>query len=337
MANRHALPPEAPLDRARVVRLVRTWGGANSAAVLDSRTDLFVPDQIEGLIGFRRAPGVAVVFGDPVCAPEERERIVGLFHQQCAREGRSIVYLCASDEFQRQAVAKGWCAISLEYGEELTLTAQVDPRARTGVDASLVRRKVRHAQKEQVEVREYVGDDPHIEAQIERVGLRWSAARKGPQIHISHLEPFADREGRRWFAAFRADQIVGALVMNEVRSLRGWAFNHLLIDPDAPGGVPESLVVMALDRLRAEGHELVTFGAVPNGHLGAIHGLPSWMAHLLRCAFPWMTRWLPIHGRKKFVEKFGPQASPSYLLFSRSWIGLTEVLGLMRSMNIRMQ
>lgn len=324
-----------PVDEC--ARLIRRWGGACSAALLDPTTQLFAPRDYDGLVGFRGTSRCRVVFGEPTARPEHVPGLAEAFHRDAARQGSSVVYVGASETFSRWALETGLCKISVPFGEEVMLSTEVSPRERTGTNASLVRRKVRHAAASGVTVFEYLGGDVELERQIEQVAERWRAARKGFQVFISHLHLFSHREGKRWFVALCRGRVVGALVSNRLEAKQGWAFNHLLIDPDAPGGTPESLVVWALETLQGEGSPFVTFGAVQSPSDAQIHGLGPMGRALMQGILRLSAHLLPIQGRRKFLEKFAPAFAPSQLLFSRELIGIRECVGLFKAMNLSLQ
>ena len=319
------------------VQLIRRWGGACSAALLDPATQWFAPQDFDGLVGFRGTSGCRVVFGEPMARPEHLPQLTEAFHRDSERRGASVVYVAASDEFSRWAMETGRCKISIPFGEEVVLSTDVSPRERTGTNASLVRRKMRHAAAAGVTVFEYLSADLELERQIEQTAERWRAARKGFQVFISHLHLFSHREGKRWFVALCNARVMGVLVMNRLEVKKGWALNHLLIDPEAPGGTPESLVVLALETLRKEGTLFATFGAVQSPNNEAIAGLGWACQTLVRTILRLSRHLLPIQGRKKFLEKFAPVFTPSQLLFSRERIGVRECLGLLKALNISLQ
>jgi lysylphosphatidylglycerol synthetase-like protein (DUF2156 family) len=321
-------------QRERELHAVRRWGGAASAAILDRTTQFFSKEGLEGLIGYRATPGCAVVLGDPVCSPADRPILTSAFHEYAEKTGRSVVYVAASSEFTEWAYRTGLVPVVIEFGEEVLLDTTMSPRERTGVNASLVRRKVRRAQKEGVAVFEYLGEDEALETEIDAVGMAWQRERKGPQVYVSQLELFKDRFGKRWFYTAKEGKVTGALVMNALQERRGWAFNHLLTHPEACGGTPEMLVVNALETLRDEGYLEITFGAVALEDLGEIRGLGPFGTQIARWVYYGASHLLPIQGRKKFLEKFHPICRPSYLLFSRNTVGPREWRALAKAMNV---
>jgi lysylphosphatidylglycerol synthetase-like protein (DUF2156 family) len=323
-------------ERQTILKYVRQWGGSASDAVLDPVCKIFEHPGIEGLVGYRCELSAAVVFGDPICARENVPELVQAFHQYCQTQGKSVIYVTASHWFKEWAMQKA-CRTSIEFGEGISFDPHDNPRQKTGVNASLVRRKVRHAEKEGVLVQEYHPLDLQLESEIEQVAVAWLKGRTGPQIYISHVRLFEDRLGKRWFYAKQNEKIVGILLLSQLHAHQGWLLNRLMVTPDAPNGTPESLVVAALDALAAEGCHYVTVGVVPGDELGEISGLGRLATALTRKGYKIASHFFRLNSRRKFWEKFHPQSEPSYLLFSQAHIKVRDVLGLLKALNISLK
>jgi lysylphosphatidylglycerol synthetase-like protein (DUF2156 family) len=320
-------------ERHLIVEKIRRWGGSASNALLDPACKLFIPSHIDGLLGYRLELGCAIVLGDPVCAPANIPILVHAFNHFCKVRGWKIIYTIASEQFAKWVIGHQGGAL-VEFGEELILDPHSDPRAKTGVNASLVRRKVRHALNENVKVQEYKGKNQEIEKEIEQVGQAWLNSRRGPQIYISHVNLFENRFGKRWFYAQQEENIIGTLVLNQLQARQGWLLNHLMITPQAPHGTPELLVISALEALQQEGCHFITFGNSPGKELGEIVGLNKINAWLARRAYKIANKIFHLDGKQKFWGKFHPESERSYLIFSNSHISFRELWGLMRALNV---
>lgn len=314
---------------------VRAFGGSASEAVLDHSSEIFTTPSLKGVIGYYPDHGCAVVFGDPVCDPKEREPLVQAFHEFCKEKGQNVVYLTASQHFFEWAIDKSHMfSGAIEFGKELFLNPESDPREQQGVKGCLVRRKMRHAVSENVQVHEYKGGDPELEKAIEKVGFDWLKRRHGPQIHTSHIQIFSHRPGKRWFYAEKNGRVIGVLTLNQLKAKKGWLLNRYLVTGDAPGGTPECLVLTAIETLRDEKCSFLNLGTVPGRSLGNIIGLGAFHSFVGRCVFKaanWLFR---LEGKRQFWEKFHPESAGSYLLFSQPQIGIAEIKGLMHSMNV---
>src|SRR5262245_50974937 len=70
-------------ERLQIVEFVRRWGGLATDALLDPQCQYFRTPEIDGFIGYRIECGCAVVFGDPVCAPDDTFQLARAFHKFC--------------------------------------------------------------------------------------------------------------------------------------------------------------------------------------------------------------------------------------------------------------
>lgn len=319
-----------------VLQLVRRWGGAASDAILDPLNLIFMHPEEKGLIAYRVEEGCAVVFGEPVSAPNDRETLIKEFRTYCKKQEWNIIYIAASASFATWAKNNG-CRVCIQFGEELTLDPHEDPRDKTGTHASLVRRKVKHAIKEGVTISEYdaANSDSALEKAVEELGERWLQNRRGPQVHISHVHLFQNRLGKRWFYAKKGDAVIGVVVLNELQAHQGWLLNHLMIVPEAAHGTPEFLVIAAIEALAKEECHFMTFGPIPGNALIEISGLSIVSAWVVRILFRITNRFFHLENKRTFWEKFHPTSKQSYVLFEQPRIGLKEIRALTRVLNIR--
>lgn len=317
----------------QIVEIVRKYAGSMADAILDPSCQYFSTPNVEGIIGYRQELDSMVVFGDPVCASQDIPVLTKAFHEFCESKGKSVVYISASESFAKWAI-QNVCHTMIEAGKECYINPQNDPRAQTGTHASLVRRKVKHAQKEDVVVLEYLKSDVMVQGAIEEVGKEWLHSRKGPQIYISHVHLFDNPKGKRWFYAKKNNEVVGVVLLNQLQSRNGWHLNHLMITPEAPHGTSELLVVSALDTVRNEGCHYVTFGTVPSKHLGKMEGMGKLSAWVTKFLFQCTRMIFHLDGHLSFWEKFHPEHLPVYILFSQSKVKIREMVGLMKAMNI---
>jgi Uncharacterized conserved protein len=319
-------------SRDRMVALVRRWGGSASDAVLDHTCSAFVVPGIEGFIGYRVENKCAVVYGDPLCALEDRERVVQAFHEFCEGRGYHVIYVMASENFAGWSAGR-FCHARVEFGEELVCDPVVDIEGK-GSQGRLVRKKVRRAINEGLAAKEYCGGDGALERRIEEVGELWLKGRSGLQIFVAHVGIFQDRMGKRWFYAEHEGRIVGVLTLDRVERNNGWFLSHMMILSDAPVGAPEILVVHVMEALKAEGCRYLALGVVPGEELGDIVGLSNFTKSIARAIFRVCRKCFLLDGKKQFWGKFQPRKERSFILFSEPHIGLKSLLAMARAFNV---
>lgn len=320
-------------EKTDIVAYVRRWGGTSSEAVLDPTCELFFVPNVEGFIGYRLVRKSAFVYGDPICAPEDYDKLVTSFHKWNEENGRTVVYITATQKFKEWAM-QNVCKASVECVKELYLDPFDDPRERKGDWGCLVRRKTKHALREGVEIKEYLGKDSNIEKAMEQVAFSWFKSRKGLQIHTSHIHLFGDRLGKRWMYAQKDNKIIGVMVLVRLEERQGWLLNRYMALPDAPGGTPELMIINAIETLKKEGCHYLNFGIVPMEKMGAIEGLNSFSILVAKIVFSSAIHLFHLKRKMDFWQKFHPEEESSYLLFSDSKIGLSELFGLTKTLNV---
>lgn len=312
-----------------VSELVTRFGGSASVALVDPHCKLFRHPEVEGVIGYRSAPGCAVVFGDPVCAQEDLECMTRAFHE--AQGKNSVVYVTASERFTEWAL-KHLCKAKMEMEEELVINPQNDPTRAQGSDAHQLRKKLNRASDAGVAVLEHCCENREREEELKGVAKEWLEERRGPQIYMAKIDLFGEKNGKRWFYAVWEKQIVGVLVLHLLE--KGWLVHMVMCKRSAPQGTSETLVVEVLKKLKEEGCTFVTLGATPKEEIGEISGLSRLSSKLARKIFSFSKRLFELDNRREYWKKYKPQSERRFLLFSRDKIGMKEILGIMRAFNV---
>jgi lysylphosphatidylglycerol synthetase-like protein (DUF2156 family) len=324
---------EAP-DRTTIVERVRRFGNSFSDAVLDPINAIFTHPSIDGLIGYRAGPSIAVAYGDPICAQSDRPALAQAFREFCHGQGLRIIYLAATEDFAKWAIRNGSGAL-IEFGEELSIDPHNDPKSFSGEAGHVVRRKVKHALKEGVGVKELPAPDESLQKKIEAACMAWLDSRRGPQIHVAHAHLFQDPQGKRWFYAGCNDRVVGVVQISRIETHQGWLLSYLMHTPEAPQGTQELLVSEVLDTLAREGCSYMTFGAATIAGLGEMQGFGKMASGFAKALFKWLNGLFHLDSRGKFLHKFHPQSKPLYLVFDTPHIGWRELAALMRAVNVK--
>ncbi len=314
------------------MELIRKWGDVNTDALLEETCQIFSVSGVAGFIGYKIESKNAVVFGDPVCAPQDMPILAQAFDEMCQKMHLGTVYAITSEDFSTWA-AEHLSAVAIEFGTKFVLDPHNNPAHTMGSKAVLLRKKVKHALNEGVVVKEYAGDDPAIEEQIEKVAANWLQKRRGPQIYLASVTLFKNRYGKRWFYAQKDNKIVGFLLLNALQSQGGWLLNNVMITPQAPKGLSELLIISTLEALDKEGCRFVLAGPIPSMQLGKIIGIGQIKERLMRMGFKIARYIFQLAGHAAFWSKFQPQYKSSYLLFPHKNLGFSSIKALMRALN----
>jgi|GEM_PF-1941482 len=304
-----------------------------------------------GLVNYRLKHGVAVVPGDPLCAPEAVEQVTRAFLKFCA-----LRRWCVAFYQTRPTYLTAYRALKLhafKMGEEALLSPQTFTLQ--GAAMANVRTSCRRAEREGVDIQWYEGVPPAaVMQQLERVSGAWLEGKGGAQAEETGFS--TGRFGEIMTSAQQADRIAesapslpvgqqsatprfvtgvaltkagdvcafvtftpiyGAASDNpDASQAWGWALDLMRRTPDAPPGVMELLLVRAIERFRVEGAQVVSLG------------LTSWadsrqeMSARQRQLASFVTDRLGLLGNPRtlfsFKQKFHPRWESRYLVTNTS-------------------
>ena len=162
---------------------------------------IFSTPKVDGIIGYRLESNCALVFGDPLCAWQDLPLLVDTFHQQFTNQGKTIIYLLASEQFKTWAQEKNYVHTALSMGNEIILDPKIDPQSIKGKHASTLRNQYSQMVRAQITVKEYVENDTMLEQTMKQVGSQWLENRSGPQTSLLSIDIFSDRSNKRLFYA----------------------------------------------------------------------------------------------------------------------------------------
>lgn len=321
------------MEREKLVEYVRNWATTNTDAILNPACKTFITPEVEGFIGYCVASGHAVVFGEPLCAKKDKPLLANAFQAYCDSQKLGVVYVIVSEDFARSVMNPSG-SVLVNFGDQLQISPIIDPCTLTGPVAVRLRNKVRMAIKHGVTVTEYLSQDPKQEEQIEQIPKKWLSHRHGPQIYMGNISLFNNREGKRWFYAKQNGQLVGVLILSQLKEENGWLLNNSLVTPDASNGTSELLVESALNALKSENCNKVIYGPVAQRELGKIEGLGKISTYLLRLVYRVIRRVIHLDTHIGFWGKFFHQNEPSYVLFNEKRIGPRAVMSILKAFNL---
>jgi lysylphosphatidylglycerol synthetase-like protein (DUF2156 family) len=316
-----------------VAQYIHQWGNADSVALLDPRFSIFHVPHIQGMIGYRREAGRAVVFADPLCADHDIPILIREFHDYAQDKFKGVVYALASDRFLQIALAQGMHSV-LQIGHELVLDPTHNILQDNGSTVRKLRNKFNHAKREGIVLKEYQENDPVFEKKLEEVVEEWLKGRTGLQSYHSTVDPFAHPEIKRWFYAEYNNRLVGLIILNRIGAYNGWMLNRLIILPNVPYGTSEFCVLSVLEILRHEGCTFFSVGTVPDSKLGDMYGLNVVYRSLFALVFKVARQFLELDGLQRYWQKFKPKKIPSYVLFNKRWLSPSDVIAIIRTFNV---
>ncbi len=165
----------------------------------------------EGLVNYRLANRVAVVPGDPVCAPASIERVTRSFLDYCAIRGWKVAFYQTNPDYL--SIYRTLKLRSFKIGEE----AIIDPQTFTlnGSAMANVRISVRRAERDEVLIHWFDGEPPsEVMRQLEQISEVWLKLKSGQSasemgFSTGRLEDLPD-------AAKRADTLAGIFPLSTI-------------------------------------------------------------------------------------------------------------------------
>ena len=328
----------ADTRRENLVKLVRKWADVNTDILLKEDCQVYAIPEIDGFIGYRVMNSNAVVFGDPICSPENKPILAEAFQKDCKAKNLGVVYTIASEVFTNWAT-KFMDAAFIEFGQKFILDPFQNPLNTTGTNAVRVRGKMKQALKEGVTIDEYKEDDYELEEQMMEVASAWLQNRKGLQTYLSHLHLslFKDRYGKRLFYAKHEGHIIGMVVLHQIDFYKGWLLNNIMMIQDAPNGLSELLIVTALQELEKENCHYVLTGPAPLKKLGKISGIHRTLSLFIRWIYQGTRVIFHLDGYKNFWKKFHHKRENCYLIFPDKNLNFSSVKALMNALNMEIE
>ena len=305
----------------------------------------------QGLITYRVVNRVAVVLGDPLCAPQAIEEVTRSFLAFCRAHCWSVAFYQARPD--SLAAYRTLHLHAFKMGEE----AMLFPQAFTlrGSALANVRTSCRRAEREGIQIQWYEGVLPATVIQqladisdvwLERKGSRHTEetgfstgrlyelqthARRADQI-ADLVYPFPALPLVTGIALTRSGQacafvtftpIYGAATGEEGTDQRwGWALDLTRRTADAPPGVMDLLLVRAIERFQAYGAHRVSLGLVALAD-SRQELSPIWR-HLANVAARRMALFEHRQTLFRFKQKFDPCWESHYLIVS-SWLASPKI------------
>lgn len=294
----------------------------NSVSVqLDLGLQYFVGRQTSGLIGYQERVGVAVVMGDPLCAPQDTGALVSGFLVERPRSRSRAVFVSASAQFATRASDLGCGAVKV--GEEAVF--DLDRYSFNGGSMKRLRYHEGRARRSGVEVENIATADlpSHVlAAAVDAVTAAWVKQHAiGPMGFLLALRPLyePDKEGKRVFVACVDGRPIAFLTAVPIPAANGVYLEDYVRGPAVPDGTAEVLFHEACLDAQARGYDYVSLGTAPLAGLTPAdsrdHRLAGW---LLRRAFERVSWPYDFKSLFAFKARFHPTRwVPKYLVYER--------------------
>lgn len=308
--------------------IVKRLGHPQSTNLLHSPCNVFKIPQIDGVIGYHQIENCAIVFGEPICLPQDIEKLTKAFHLHCQESNLNTVYLLAYHDFAHWAINNGYCTL-IQVGSEVSINPanfQVKHKLRWSINQS-----IQHG----VHVKEYKNFDPLLENQMTNTIHTWLKHRCGPQVHLGEINFFNSDAEKRIFYAEQKDKIIAVLMLTPVDRYQGWVMCSYLAISDSPIGTTEHLICSTCEVLANENCHYLCLGVISGTKLGEVVGLTPFGKTLSDLIFK-MARWFfKLDAKSLYLNKYHPHLRSTFLL-SRGKLTISDLLAIKRILNVKL-
>ena len=310
---------EAVYPREAVLELLRRHGRSPLSFLLryEARWRAFLAP--EGAVCYLPSRKAAVVWSDPLCAPDDTEALLRRF-TEAMRGARLSVCLLAVDEATARASLACGCSV-LKVGEEpwFELGSWLPPAGNRGKN---LRWCVNHARRAGVAVEEARRDDPALAHDVHDLLSKWEAVVGRPVTRsLLRPSPLDELAEKRIFLARRRGRLEAFAACSPVYARGGWYLEDVFRAPGAVNGASELLVVETLAAMRAGGAASAALGIAPfRGSDEQLDRRARWIGHMLTFAFRYLDRRYGFASLSGYEAKYEPSAwAPRYVAFSPPW------------------
>jgi hypothetical protein len=329
---------------AALEELIRRYGRVSHMGILDKSYTFFITQDRLAALYYKVANKIAVVGGDPLCAPDRFPQILSEFKEHLKKSGLGIAFLGAGETFVTYVRSQKW--ITMHFGTERVLNPLTNPVLHgTAAKSITVRNKhLLNPNKEGITIEVYtprLGKNARLQQQLVNVYDAWRESRNDsgvPQAYITVYDPFAlpelmtyiyskDRSGTpNRFAALR---MLGAN--------NGYHLDPCVAFPGAPKGITDLLLYGAMALLNKANISYLSLGYEPLDDLGEITGMSKAIAKISRKVHRCIFQGIHVAGKKDYHDKFRPdeaQQSNLYLIFPPGGPSLRQMMAIVHVANI---
>lgn len=302
----------------REIELFILYGSAGSEAMLDYPCHFFQIPNCNGVIAYRIEFKCAIIFGDPLCPPNELVELTQAFHKYCHDSDLNVVYITVSKKFAR--LAQEHCPILIEVCEELIFDPQIDPILKSHRLQHRVDKAIQHG----LTFHEYIPFNEEIEKSLLEIGLKWKKSKKGPRFYLGHLNFFENTMGKRWFYVKDGKRITSMAMLSQLNAQEGWLLKFFFTLPDAFSETSEFLMISLLATLKNENCQFLSKGMLPIDSIEEVRGL-GYYSSPVKYLYKMISFIFKFKKFKQYWQRYYPKKVPSYVLFSKPRIGLNEI------------
>ncbi|KAI9719186.1 MAG: hypothetical protein M1828_006279 [Chrysothrix sp. TS-e1954] len=304
-------------------KLIANYGDASNTSWLEEKFVIWRDGETGAAIGYVPHRGYAITIGNPLCHEGQFAKIIAAYLEFLRRktELKPLWLLCGSKIGDVLADKFDWRTFSCAAEQRINLSA--GSKAFENAD---VQRKIRHAQKEGIKIKDIELGSPVPqdirEACDERI-KDWLGNRKAHQhVHLTDVHPWQDMRHRQYHYAVMADGKIACLVvLAQLAPEYGWQVKFGLDFPGSTSGAIEAVIVHALKSVQSTGANTATFGGGASNELIPGHNLKGTKIKMLSRAYHTIATDLKLNRKSEFRDKLGAFEDPIFVCYPPKGLG----------------
>jgi phosphatidylglycerol lysyltransferase len=320
-------------QHAKLDLWVRRYGtNSNSYVLLEGPKSYFTSPDVDGFLAYQISAGIALIAGDPVCAPGDARRLI---HAFCSAVMRPVGAYQVSPESLAAFRHEGFADVQI--GKEAVFN--LDDFTLCGGKMELVRAATNKARRAGVVVSEH---DPFavgaaaVNEELRAISREWLKGKGNRELgFVLGSLGLEQPSAKRYFVARSnggTGRIEGFIVCEPIFGRSGFYLDVTRRRPDAIRGTMELLTAEILRRLREEGYEMASMGVAPLALLDdpdlADHPL---VTKVMRLVYQRVNSNYDFKRLYRYKAKYHPHAwEPRYFCFNQRRLSLNMLYALLR-------
>jgi len=321
------------IPAAKLDSWVRSYGtNSNSYVLLEGPKSYFTSPAVDGFIAYQLSGGIALIAGDPVCAPQQARRLIRDFTRAMMRPvGAYQVSPAMLAAFREEGFA------DVQIGKEAVFDLARFTLA--GGKMELVRAATNKARREGVVVTEhhpFAEGAESINNELHEISEAWLKCRGNHELgFVLGSLNLEQRSAKRYYIARSKTRIEGFVVCEPIFGRSGYYLDVTRRRSDAIRGTMELLTAEILRLLREEGFQMASMGLAPLALLDDPDLLDHpVLARLMRFVYERVNLNYDFKLLYRYKAKYHPHTwEPRYFCFNQRRISLSMLYAVVQVRN----
>ena len=324
------------LQQAKLDSWVRRYGtNSSSYVLLEGPKSYFTSPGVDGFIAYQVSGGVALIAGDPVCAPQQARRLIHDFTSVMMKPvGAYQVSPLMLEAFRQEGFA------DIQIGKEAVF--DLDRFTLAGGKMELVRAATNKARREGLVVSEhdpFAFDAEPVNDELREISAAWLRCKGNQELgFVLGSLGLEQPSAKRYFIARSENgtgRIEGFIVCEPIYGRSGYYLDVTRRRLDSVRGTMELLTAEIMRILRAEGCEMASMGLAPLALLDDPDLLDHpVLARLMRFVYERVNLSYDFKLLYRYKAKYHPHTwEPRYFCFNQRRLSLSMLYAVIQVRN----